>query len=185
LQADKPSPRAHFFGDSFVAGYLDPAGLGWVGRLAERAPGVDFANHGVPGATSEACVQQWLNTPIDPERNEMVVFSFGTNDMIYGVPFENSLAALTSALDRAAELSVPAYVVGPPDAPGISDAYAGICAAREIPFFETVEPLGPGSVWRAEANAGDGSHPGDGGYAELAELLDRAGLTDWLTAPRA
>jgi lysophospholipase L1-like esterase len=175
------TPRAHFFGDSFVAGYLDPTGLGWVGRLAERCDGIDFANHGVPGATSEACVKQWFNTGIDPARNETVVFSFGTNDVIYGVPTEDSLAALTSALDRADELEVPAYVIGPPDAPGISDAYAGICAAREVPFYETVTPLGRGSAWRAEANGGDGSHPGAGGYAELADLLDEAGLIEWLT----
>jgi lysophospholipase L1-like esterase len=175
------NPRAHFFGDSFTAGYLDSTGLGWVGRIAERCEGIDFANHGVPGATSEACVRQWLNTGVDPLRNETVVFSFGTNDVIYGVPTENSLAALTSALDRAEELEVPAYVIGPPDAPGIADAYAEIAAARDVPFFDTVVPLGPGSVWRAEADAGDGSHPGAGGYAELADLLDRAGFVEWLT----
>ncbi|MBJ7353549.1 MAG: hypothetical protein JHC98_01880 [Thermoleophilaceae bacterium] len=175
------NPRAHFFGDSFVAGYLDPTGLGWVGRIAEHCDGIAFANHGVPGATSEACVRQWFNTGIDPQRNETVVFSFGTNDLIYGVPTENSLAALVRGLDRAAELQVPAYVVGPPDAPGLADAYAGICAARDIPFFDTVIPLGAGSIWRAEADAGDGSHPGAGGYAELAELLERAGLVQWLT----
>jgi lysophospholipase L1-like esterase len=174
-------PRAHFYGDSFVAGYLDPAGLGWVGRIAERCAGIDFANHGVPGATSEAGVRQWFNTQLEPQRKETVVFSFGTNDVIYGVPSENSLAALTRALDRADEFEVPAYVVGPPDAPGIADAYAGIAAARDVPFFDTVIPLGPGSAWRAEANAGDGSHPGAGGYAELADLLDEAGLVEWLT----
>ena len=149
--------------------------------MAERCDGIDFANHGVPGATSEACVRQWFNTGIDPQRNETVVFSFGTNDVIYGLPTDNSLIALTSALDRAAGLDVPAYVVGPPDAPSIADAYAGICAARDIPFFDTVIPLGEGSTWRAEANAGDGSHPGAGGYAELADLLERGGLVRWLT----
>lgn len=149
--------------------------------MAERCDGIDFANHGVPGATSEACVRQWFNTGIDPQRNETVVFSFGTNDVIYGVPTDNSLISLTSALDRAAELDVPAFVIGPPDAPGISDAYAGICAARDIPFFDTAIPLGDGSIWRAEANAGDGSHPGAGGYAELADLLERGGFVSWLT----
>jgi lysophospholipase L1-like esterase len=126
-------------------------------------------------------VRQWFNTGIDPQRSETVVFSFGTNDVIYDVPIEDSLAALTSALARAAELEVPAYVVGPPDAPAIADAYAGICAARDIPFFDTFTPLGAGSIWRAEADAGDGSHPGAAGHAELAELLERAGLVKWLT----
>ncbi len=126
-------------------------------------------------------MHQWEKSGIDPRRNESVVFSFGTNDLIYGVPIENSLAALTLALDRAEALAVPAWVTGPPDAPQIADSYAGICAARDVPFFDTVTPLGPGSTWRAEAEAGDGSHPGAGGYAELADLLEEAGLVEWLT----
>jgi acyl-CoA thioesterase-1 len=108
------------------------------------------------------------------------VFSFGTNDVIYDVPLDRSITALASALNRAAELGVPAYVVGPPDAPAVAGAYAGVCAAREVPFFDTVIPLGAGSTWRAEADAGDGSHPGAAGHAELADLLERAGLLAWL-----
>jgi lysophospholipase L1-like esterase len=51
-----------------------------------------------------------------------------------------------------------------------------------VPFIATFDALGPGSVWHAEAGAGDGSHPGAGGYEELAELLRTGGLTEWLLA---
>lgn len=186
-----PRPRAHFFGDSFVAGQGDPEHLGWVGRVAERCDGIDFANHGVPGAPGEFVVQSWFNTAVDPSRAESAVFCFGTNDAVLHVPAEQSLAALAHALARALELKVPAFVIGPPpigDMPeedlalqSLSDAFAGVCAAGDIPYVPTFERLGPGSVWRAEAEAGDGSHPVAGGYAELAEFLEVEGLTDWLT----
>jgi acyl-CoA thioesterase-1 len=122
---------------------------------------------------------------------ELAVFCFGTNDAVLHHPAEQSLAALNNSLDRAAELDVPAFVIGPPpigDMPeedaalrSLSDAFAGVCAARDIPFVATFDRLGPGSTWRAEAAAGDGSHPGAGGYAEMAEFLDTEGLTAWLT----
>ncbi|MGH2959375.1 MAG: GDSL-type esterase/lipase family protein [Solirubrobacterales bacterium] len=184
-------PRAHFYGDSFTFGQGDEEGLGWVGRLARKLPSVDFANHGVPGAPGDYVAQTFVNTGIDPARVELAIFCFGTNDAVLHHPAEQSLAALTGSLDRASENDVPAFVVGPPpigDMPAedlalrsLSDAFAGVCAARDIPFLETFDRLGPGSTWRAEAEAGDGSHPGAGGYAEMAEFLDAEGLTAWLT----
>ncbi|MGK2878520.1 MAG: GDSL-type esterase/lipase family protein [Solirubrobacterales bacterium] len=184
-------PRAHFYGDSFTAGQGDPEQLGWVGRLAARLPEIDFANHGVPGAPGSYVAQTFVNTTIDRSRVELAVFCFGTNDAVLHHPAEQSLAALTESLDRAIRHDVPAIVIGPPpigDMPeedrvlrSLSDAFAGVCAARDVPFVATFDRLGPGSTWRAEAAAGDGSHPGAGGYIELAEFLDAEGLTAWLT----
>jgi lysophospholipase L1-like esterase len=144
----------------------------------------------VPGAPGKYVAQTFVNTEIDPTRVELAVFCFGTNDAVLHHPAEQSLAALTSSLDRASELDVPTFVIGPPpigDLPdedlalrSLSDAFAGVCAARDIPFVATFDRLGPGSTWRAEADAGDGSHPGAGGYSEMAEFLDAEGLTEWL-----
>src|SRR5262245_55049247 len=89
----------HFFGDSFVAGFGDPSGLGWVGRVSahaveERTP-FRAVNHGVPGATSRECVARWLRATDDPRNAQLpdtkVVFSFGTNDVIVGLTAEESL----------------------------------------------------------------------------------------------
>lgn len=193
-----PNPRVHFYGDSFVAGFGDPLGAGWVGRIAlassrAGAP-IEVANHGVPGETSAQAVARFFNTRIDPpelrDRGELVVVSFGTNDVIQGVPAEQSRASLEAALNLADQLSMPAFVVGPPpvgDMPeadarlaALSEEYAEICDSRGVGFIATHAALSEPGPWRGEASAGDGSHPQDGGYEHLAGLLEAQGLVEWL-----
>lgn len=183
-------PRAHFFGDSFTAGEGDPEGLGWVGRLAAELPQIEFAQHGVPGAPGSYVVQTWLECELDPRRRELAVFCFGANDAVLGVPLEDSLADLERALDRAEELLVPVFVIGPPPVGGPEDAalvrlsssIEALTTKRGVPFVATHDALGPGSIWSEEARAADGTHPSAGGYAELAQLLRGAGLPAWLLA---
>lgn len=188
-------PRVHFFGDSFTAGQGDPEGLGWVGRIAARMPKIDFANHGVPGAPGSYVVQSWLATELDPARAELAVFMFGTNDAVLGVDEDETLMEMERALDRAEDLATPVFVLGPPpagDGASVDAALADlssimwqIATMRAVPFLPTFDALGPGSVWHAEAQAGDGSHPGADGYAELTELLRTGGLTEWMLAMTA
>jgi lysophospholipase L1-like esterase len=133
----------------------------------------------------------WQNTTLAPDRRELVVFCFGTNDAVLHVPVDRSLDAMGEALRRADELAAPAFVIGPPpigDMPAedlhlrsLSDALAGVAAAAGAPFISTFDRLGPDSIWRAEAEAGDGSHPGAGGYSEMADFLEESGLVEWLT----
>lgn len=193
-----PTSRVHFYGDSFVAGFGDPLGAGWVGRIAlassRAGTTIEVANHGVPGETSAQAVARFFNTRIEPpelrDRPEVIVLSFGTNDVITGVPAEQSRAALEAALNLAGELSMPAFVVGPPpvgDMPeadarlaALSEEFGEICADRGVPFVETLTVLSAGGAWSEEASAGDGSHPQDGGYEQLAQLLEERGLLEWL-----
>lgn len=146
----------------------------------------------MPGAPSSYVAERWLATELDHGRRELAVFCFGTNDAVLRVPEDDSLEALEQILDRAEHHHVPVFVIGPP--PVGDDAEADmalesldsvmhqISTLRAVPYISTFEALGPGSVWQAEAAAGDGSHPAAGGYAELTELLRTSGLTEWLLA---
>lgn len=184
--------RVHFYGDSFTAGEGDPEGLGWVGRLAAGMSKFEFVNHGVPGAPSSFIVKQWLAAELDPATRELVVFCFGTNDALLGINEDHTLLMLENALERSELHGVPAFVIGPPPIGDDSEqdqTLANLSSMMEMtvtmhgfPFIPTYEALGPGSIWRAEAGAADGTHPGAGGYAELAELLRTGGLTAWMTA---
>lgn len=187
--------RAHFFGDSFTAGQGDPEGLGWVGRLAARMSRIEFVNHGVPGAPGSYVSQRCVGTQFEAGRRELVVLCFGTNDAVLRVDEDESLAALERALDHTEMHGLPTFVIGPPpigDDPEGDAALADldsvmhqVATLRAVPYISTFAALGPGSVWQAEAAAADGSHPGAGGYAELAELLRTSGLTEWLLAMSA
>ncbi|MFT4049323.1 MAG: GDSL-type esterase/lipase family protein [Solirubrobacterales bacterium] len=186
----KRRPRAHFYGDSFTFGQGDPEMTGWVGRLAAKLPDVDFANHGSPGAPGFYIAQSFLRTEPDPSRTELAVFCLGTNDAVLRVPQTETIAEVERALDEAEARGWPVFWIGPPpigDMPEedralrlLSAAIGETVSARDIPFAATFDELGEGSVWRAEARAADGSHPGPDGYAELAALLERAGLVDWI-----
>jgi len=92
------------------------------------------------------------------------------------------------ALEGALRFGLPAFVVGPPpvaDADhadrieALSARFAAVCAARGVPCVEVVSDLRRTGPWIGEAAAGDGAHPGAGGYAQLAALV-AAPLLRWL-----
>jgi lysophospholipase L1-like esterase len=188
--------RICFFGESFVNGIGDPAYQGWVGRLCARARarGTDLTayNCGIRGATSDIVRATWLaeaHARLVDIPDGAIVFSFGTNDsrIEEGRPridaarqAENVRAILTDAIKRW-----PALFVGPPFIPTYAHggpretehaarcaAMAHVCAAMNVPYFDTLVICPSFTTWTAEVRAGDGAHPGAGGYGEMAAVID-------------
>ena len=98
------------------------------------------------------------------------------------------VAALQEGLARAAALGLPAFVVGPPPANdeaqadrivALSARFAAACAGAGTPYVDVAADLRRGGPWLAEARAGDGAHPGAGGYGQLADRV-RAPFLRWL-----
>jgi lysophospholipase L1-like esterase len=192
------------FGDSFVAGVGDPRGQGWVGRVVEAAHAAGRPlmayNLGVRRETSVEVAVRWRFEAMPrllASADCRVVFAVGANDTtIEGgrerVPPDRSCMALGKMLDQAAALDLPVAVAGPPPAGdaeqqarvvALSDAFAELCAARELPFWPVAETLLASRTWLDEAATGDGAHPAAGGYDLLARTLLDAGLLDWLQVP--
>jgi acyl-CoA thioesterase-1 len=200
MDADR---RVLFFGDSFVAGVGDPTGRGWVGRVVAASfdaglPLVAY-NLGVRRETSVEVAARWHDEARPRMRARAgygVVFGFGVNDTTaedgrLRVEPGETVAALGRVLDGAAQLALPALVVGPPAAGepaqdarvgALSAAFARVAAARGVPFVDVFGALCANAAWAAEAAAGDGAHPGAGGYAALAGLVLAGGWLDWLGA---
>lgn len=195
--------RVLCFGDSFTAGVGDPRGLGWVGRVAAAAhdagrPLTAYAL-GVRRETSVQVAVRWrfeAEPRLARDADCRVVFCVGANDVTaegdgVRVTPDRSCMALAKMLDQAAAMRLPAAVVGPPPAdPAASErvleltaAFAQLCGERGVPFWPVAEALLACAPWREEAAAGDGAHPGAGGYDALARLLLDGGLLAWLCAP--
>jgi acyl-CoA thioesterase I len=191
-----------FFGDSHTAGTGDPEALGWAGRVAGAAIAagipVTSYNLGVRGQTSVEVAARWRaeaepRLP-DDGSDSRAVFAFGVNDVAereegLRCSREESLEALDSVLDGAAELGMRPLVVGPAaiddeDANGrvvaLSAAFGELCEERGALFVPLVEGLQRSHLWRQEVAAGDGAHPGAYGYMEIARLVLAAGWLDWL-----
>jgi acyl-CoA thioesterase I len=196
--------RVLFFGESFVAGVGDPTGLGWVGRVAASSADAGLPltayNLGVRAETS-LDVEARLTGEARPRMRARhaaygVVLGVGVNDTTeedgrVRVAPGRSADALGRMLEVAARLGARTFVVGP--APScdvaqddrvraLSAAFAPVAACHGAPYVEVVDALGTHPAWTAEAAAGDGVHPGAGGYAALARLVIAAGWLEWLTA---
>jgi lysophospholipase L1-like esterase len=192
------------FGDSFVAGVRDPRGQGWVGRVVEAAhtagrPLMAY-NLGVRRETSVEVAVRWRFEAMPrllAGADCRAIFAVGANDTTVEngtvrVPPDRSCMALGKMLDQAAALNLPVAVAGPPPAGdaeqqarvvSLSDAFAELCATREVPFWPVAETLLASRTWIDEAAASDGAHPAAGGYDLLARTLLDGGLLAWLQAP--
>lgn len=188
-----PAPiRVAFVGDSFVNGYGDPEHLGWIGRVCSRARvrGHDVTgyNLGIRGDTGADVRRRWeteVRARLVDGDGALIVFSFGVNDCVERdgrVRVEPSdTVTHAGAILGSARVLAPVLFVGPPpvaDAAtngrieSLSARLAALCADRAVPFLDTFAHLSRSTAWMREVTAGDGAHPGAGGYADLAALIE-------------
>jgi acyl-CoA thioesterase I len=177
--------RICFVGDSMVNGTGDPLYLGWVGRVLQderkRRTELTGYNLGIRRDTTAQVLARWeaetaARLPAGIEGR--VVFSFGGNDAAQDVEPALSVANAEAMITRA-KARWPVLVVGvvPIAVDGVCERcarldgmFAGLCARLAVPYVPVFDEL-MNSVWRDEARAGDGAHPGAGGYARMAELI--------------
>lgn len=180
--------RACFLGDSFTLGTGDAEALGWPGRVHRaalaRGERLTVHNLGIRGQTgaqiaaraSRECAPRLVNGD-----RHAVVLSFGANDVRLDRPVEETAEAAKGALAVALEAGRAAFFVSTPpadegeiEARRLTQAMAlrEACLERGVPFLDLRGAVDDWRAWRAEAQAGDGIHPGAGGYALIAAAFD-------------
>ncbi|XKF82963.1 GDSL-type esterase/lipase family protein [Humibacillus xanthopallidus] len=186
-----------FIGASMTAGYGDPKGLGWVGRVVARTqhPDLDLTayNLGVRGNTSGDVVARWgaESHPRWKGRGERrLVVSVGAGDITSGMTMARSRLNLANVLDEASNSGISAFVVGlaPTLDPelnrrieALAEAQADVCSRRGITYVDCFRPLVSHDQWMADLAASpDRAHPGQAGYGLVAWLVLHNGWNDWL-----
>ncbi|GAA0594162.1 GDSL-type esterase/lipase family protein [Streptomyces crystallinus] len=195
--------RICFVGDSFVQGVGDPEYRGWIGRVLEATgEGMTAFNLGLRRDTSEDVLQRWRREALPrflPGADNRLVVSFGSNDMVeeggaVRVEAARCVRNLELLLDGCRDRGVTPFVVGPPPVAdagdahlrrtvALADAMEGACRERYVPFVATTSELAADPVWTGEALAGDGAHPGGGGYGRLAALVLAGQWHEWIRQP--
>ena len=178
--------RICFVGDSMTNGTGDHAHLGWVGRVLQderrRHPELTGYNLGVRRDRSDQIRAHWkgeVERRLPAEYEGRVVFSFGANDAA-----QERDPALTMADAEAmlmeAKARWPIFMIGVVPIPveetlrrirALDQAYVPFCARLGVPFLSVFDELMATPVWLDEARAGDGAHPGAGGYTRMSELI--------------
>ena len=186
-----------FIGASMTAGYGDPKGLGWVGRVVARTqhPDLDLTayNLGVRGNTSGDVVARWgaESHPRWKGRGERrLVVSVGAGDITSGMTMARSRLNLANVLDEATTSGISAFVVGlaPTLDPelnrrieALAEAQADVCSRRGVTYVDCFRPLVSHDQWMADLAASpDRAHPGQAGYGLVAWLVLHNGWNDWL-----
>jgi len=183
--------RICFIGDSLVNGAGDSSNLGWVGRVCAAANQFGFRltayNLGIRRDTSGDIAQRWrqecrLRQPA--EADNRMVFAFGINDTTIEddhcrVDPLDSVANARAIMSEAQTLG-PVLWIGPTPVQEaeqneriaqLDQAYSEIASDLKIPYLSVFEPLKTTGPWLDELRAGDGSHPGQDGYVQLAGLV--------------
>ncbi|KAB2383696.1 G-D-S-L family lipolytic protein [Actinomadura montaniterrae] len=196
--------RICFIGDSFVQGIGDPEYRGWVGRVLQATgDGITAFNLGVRRNTFQdvlrRCRREILARAV-PDADNRLVISCGSNDTLeedgeIRVDPSDSLHDLAAVLDQCRHSGIAPLVVGPPpviDAgadhllrtSSLASEMATLCLSRGVPFIDTTLKLARDPVWVEEAMAGDGAHPGSGGYRRMADLVLADCWHQWIAHPR-
>jgi acyl-CoA thioesterase I len=188
--------RISVVGDSYVTGYGDPKGLGWVGRVVARTSQdeLDLTVHqlGVRGDSTAGVLERWREETgrrlHDGADNRLVV-AVGANDVGQGISLARTRLNLANVIDDAVADGLQPFVIGP--APwldpavndrlrAVVDAERDVCDRRHVPFVDCYAPLLSHEQWFADLGAGDGMHPGQAGYGLLAWLVLHCGWPQWL-----
>lgn len=181
--ADTPpvmGPERHILavGDSLFAGYgLASAADSYPSRLeaALRARGVNarIANAGVSGDTSAAGAERFAFVlKNQPQKPDLVIIEFGGNDVLRGLPPEQTRANLARMLAEARAAGVPVLLMGMLAPPNLGDGFkrefepiypdlAREYGAKLVPFF--LAPV----IGKPDLVQPDHIHPDAGGVAEI------------------
>lgn len=124
------------FGDSLLAGYRLEDGEGYPERLEAslRANGINarMTNAGVSGDTTQAGLQRLAFTLDSMKtRPELAIVSLGGNDMLRGLPPEQTRANLAAMIGELKQRGIRVLLLGMLAAPNLGKDYA----ARFDPIF--------------------------------------------------
>lgn len=176
-------------------------------REAQAGHDLTCYNLGIRAETTEMIRARWRGECKPRLLDNMpgaIVFSFGTNDTAEEagktrVAFDRSLEN-ARAIVAEARAWKPILWIGPPPVDesqqpfqalptsperyfhnarvaALSDAFAAIAREEGVPYLDMFSPLAGETAWAAGFKKGDGVHPTEIGYAEMADRI--AGWESW------
>lgn len=157
------------FGDSLVAGRGATVGRDFVSLLSDRLR-VPIINAGRSGDTTETALAR-VDRDVLSRSPKVVLVLLGGNDILRGVPRQETFKNLATIVDRIRQRGSATVVVGV--SVGIfsdpyGDAYEELARSASAAF---VRDILAGIIGRSELMS-DPIHPNDRGYEMMADRLE-------------
>ena len=170
--------RVVVLGDSLTAGLGLPPGKAFPDQLqaALRSEGydVDILNAGVSGDTAADGLARY-DWAVPADANALIV-ELGANDMLRGLPPEQTKKTLTTILDKARAAHLPTLIAGMRAAPNLGavydSAFDAIYPALAKEFGAILYPFFlDGVAGDPKLNQPDGEHPTAAGVAVIVKRI--------------
>jgi acyl-CoA thioesterase I len=170
--------RLVVLGDSLTAGLGVPPGQAFPNRLeaALRAKGwdVEVLNSGVSGDTAADGLARYDWAV--PANTDALIVELGANDMLRGLPPEETKKTLAAILDKAKAAKIPVLIAGMHAAPNLGpeydrafDAiYPALAKAYDVPLYPFFLD---GVAGDPKLNQPDGLHPKAEGVEVIVERI--------------
>ena len=179
--------RTVFVGDSITRG-VGPGGIpsaeeSWVTYAVSHAgsPWLLTDNVAEFGLSLGQMHERFADEVLSQHPDAVVIMG-GTNDVLRGLPVQESMGELRSMVEEARADGIRVWVVSPPPIdPGygkspvdIVAAERNLCAELHVPFVETLAAMSdPDGSWR-DGYSVDGVHPTAYGARRLADAVIEA-----------
>ncbi len=159
------------FGDSLTEGYGSTSvGGNYPAQLSARL-GVPIQNLGVSGDTTADALKRL--DEVDALSPRVVLFCFGGNDVLQGLPRDRMFANLGVMIDRFLARGSFVVLIGVRGATVLGDANAeGFKELAEQKKVKHVPNILDGILTHPDLMT-DYVHPNDAGYAKIAERLEK------------
>lgn len=172
------------FGDSIVEGYGQPEGWPEIlgRRLSRKYQDVQVVNAGVSGDTALDGLHRLRKSVLD-KKPDLVLVSFGLNDMKNGRPVDAFAEDLEIIVDRILEygaepvlltttrLQKSTGMVSPFRPEPYNEAIRRIASEKAIPMIDIYEEV---DGYNTVQYLRDVAHPNAEGYKVLAEIIGKA-----------
>ena len=165
-------------GDSLTAGYGLPQSQGFPEALSRalKAKGwdVEVVNAGVSGETAEDGLARYEWSV--PAGTDALIVELGANDMLRGLPPQQTKDALAAILDRATKAHVATLLAGMRAAPNLGEdyrkAFDAIYPDLSAKFGVALYPFFlEGVAGDPKLNQKDGLHPTKEGVDKVVEAI--------------
>jgi hypothetical protein len=188
--------RIVILGDAMISAAGDPKGMGWVGRVTSKTPGIspriDIFALPAPDETTSMLAERWqseVQRRFSADTENKLVIALSNHDPAAGISISRSRLNIATIIDEAKRSGIESFLVGPTphrnselnsEVEHLASGFEDVASRRGVPFVDCFRPLVDHEGWNLEIATSENGIPGQVGHGLIAWLVLNRGWYEWL-----